>query len=80
VVMSDSTDATNTPSDTRQPTAVNTKNAIEAKAIFSSLVFTKESSEMILTTDDKPRNENRMKSSSSFIGHASLFFLMPMGV
>ena len=70
-----STDGKNTPIETIIPTMVNNKKPIEANAIFISFVFTKEISDMILNNVDKPRNENRMNISISFMDQA-FFFLM----
>jgi hypothetical protein len=57
-----------TPAETMIPITVNNRNPIEANPIFISLVFTKEISDMILNIVDKPRNENRMNISISFMG------------
>ena len=67
MVTRSSTADKKTPIETIIPSMVNNKKPIVAKAIFSSLVFTKDRSDIILTTTDRPRNENRMKSSSSFM-------------
>jgi hypothetical protein len=73
VVMSCSTTGKKTPIETMIPSRVNNKKPIEANAIFISLVFTKEINDMILNNIDKPRNENRMNISISFISQALLF-------
>ncbi len=62
-----------TPIDTIIPTTVNNKKDIEANAIFISLVLLKEISDMILNIVDKPRNENRMNISISFMSQAFFF-------
>ena len=62
-----------TPSETIIATTVNNKKAIEANAIFISLVLTREISDMILINVDRPRNENRMNISISFMGQTFLF-------
>jgi hypothetical protein len=52
---------------------VNSKKPIEANAIFISLILIREIHDMILSNVDKPRNENRMNISISFISQAFLF-------
>ena len=71
--MNCSTAGKNTPIETIIPTKVNSKKPIAAKAIFISLVFIRETNDMILINVDKPRNENRTNISISFIGQAFLF-------
>ena len=71
--MNCSTAGEKTPTETIIPVTVNNKKAIEANAIFISLVFTKEISDMMLNNVDKPRNENRMNISISFMGQSFLF-------
>jgi len=65
-----STAGEKTPIETIIPSKVNNKKPIEANAIFISLVFKKEINDIILIKVDKPRNENRRKSSISFIDRA----------
>jgi hypothetical protein len=71
--MSCSTADEKTPIETIIPTIVNKKKPIEANANFISLVFTKEISDIILNNVDKPRNENRMNISISFMSQTLLF-------
>jgi len=73
MVMSCSIAGEKTPTETIIPTTVNNKKPIEANPIFISLVFTKEISDMILNIVDKPRNENRMNISISFMSQAFFF-------
>jgi hypothetical protein len=80
VVLKNSTSGEKTPIEIIIPSKVNNKKPIEANPNFISLVFIKEISDMILIKVDKPRNENRMNISISFIGQAFLFFLMLMVV
>ena len=47
---------------------VNNKKPIEANAIFTSFVLTKERSDTIVINVDKPRKENRKNISISFMG------------
>jgi len=61
------------PIETSNPSKVKSKKPIEANAIFISLVLRKEITEMILNKVDKQRNENRRKSSISFIDQAFSF-------
>ena len=68
-----STAGEKTPTETIIPTAVNTKKPIEANAIFVSFVLIREISDMMLNNVDKPRNENRINISISFIGQLFLF-------
>jgi len=57
-----------TPIDAIILITVNNKNPIEANAIFTSFVLTKERSDMRVINVDKPRKENRRNISISFIG------------
>jgi hypothetical protein len=68
--MKCSTAGEKTPMETIIPSKVNNKKPIEANAIFISLVFKKEINDIILIKVDKPRNENRRKSSISFMDQA----------
>lgn len=68
--MKCSTAGEKTPIETIIPSKVNNKKPIEANAIFISLVFKKEINDIILIKVDKPRNENRRKSSISFMDQA----------
>lgn len=70
VVTNCSTTGEKTPIKTMIPSTVNSKKPIEANAIFISLVFKKEINDIILIKVDKPRNENRRKSSISFMDQA----------
>ncbi len=67
MVLKNSTSGKKTPIETIIPSKVNNKKPIEANAIFISLVFIKEISDITLIRVDKPRNENRMNISISFI-------------
>ncbi|MCJ7571081.1 MAG: hypothetical protein MUO82_04295 [Candidatus Thermoplasmatota archaeon] len=71
--MKCSTDGEKTPIETIIPIKVNNKKPIEANANFISLVLIREIIDMILSKVDKPRNENRMNISISFIAQAFLF-------
>ena len=68
VVTNCSTVGEKIPIETSNPSKVKSKNPIVANAIFISFVLRKEITEMILNKVDKLRNENRKKSSISFIG------------
>ena len=67
VVMRCSTAWEKTPIETIIPSKLKNKKPIVANAIFSSFVFIKEISDIILSNVDKPRKENRMNISISFI-------------
>ena len=71
--MRSSTADEKTPIETIIPMKVNNKKPIEANANFISLILIREINDMILSKVDKPRNENRMNISISFIGQAFLF-------
>ena len=73
VVTNCSTVGEKIPIETSNPSKVKSKNPIVANAIFVSLILRKEITEMILIKVDKPRNENRRKSSISFIDQAFSF-------
>jgi len=73
VVLKCSTAGEKTPIETIIPMKVNNKKPIEANANFISLILIREINDMILSKVDKPRNENRMNISISFIGKAFLF-------
>lgn len=62
-----STAGKKTPIETIIPIMVNNKKPIEANANFISLILIKEINDIILSKVDKPRNENRMNISISFI-------------
>jgi fructose-1,6-bisphosphatase/sedoheptulose 1,7-bisphosphatase-like protein len=68
-----STAGEKTPIETIIPRMVNNKKPIEANANFISLVLIREINDMIVSNVDKPRNENRMNISISFIGWTFLF-------
>ncbi len=73
MVLKCSTAGEKTPIEKIIPMKVNNKKPIEANANFISLVLIREINDMILNKVDKPRNENRMNISISFIGQAFLF-------
>jgi len=66
-VLKCSTSGKKTPIETIIPIMVNNKKPIEANANFISLILIKEINDIILSKVDKPRNENRMNISISFI-------------
>ena len=73
MVLKCSTAGEKTPIETIIPRMVNNKKPIEANANFISLVLIREINDMIVSKVDKPRNENRMNISISFIGLTFLF-------
>jgi len=58
------------PKDSMVPSTANRQNPSDANAIFPSLTFRKEKTEMTVMTMARPAKERRRKISSSFIfGH-----------
>jgi hypothetical protein len=64
--------AEKTPIDAIILMTVNSTKPIEANAIFTSFVLTRERSDTIVSNVDRPRKENLRKISISFIGQTFL--------
>jgi hypothetical protein len=66
VVIMASTTGEKTPIESRAPSIKNIKKPIEAKAIFISFVFLRESNDAVHIMIDNPKKENRRNISTSF--------------